>query len=77
MIRNRFQSSYHFLMAEGEGFEPPDAFTSPVFKTGAIDHSANLPNCSAEFGGTIYLCFPIKNSASVPGPECVPMTLPT
>lgn len=30
-------------MAEGQGFEPWDARTSPVFKTGAIDHSATLP----------------------------------
>ena len=27
-------------MAQGEGFEPPEAFTSTVFKTAAIDHSA-------------------------------------
>ena len=25
------------------GFEPTDAFTSPVFKTGAFDHSATSP----------------------------------
>ena len=30
-------------LAEGVGFEPTDACTSPVFKTGAIDHSATLP----------------------------------
>ena len=30
-------------LAEGEGFEPPDPCRSPVFKTGAIDLSANLP----------------------------------
>ena len=30
-------------MAEGEGFEPPEAFTSTVFKTAAIDRSAILP----------------------------------
>ena len=30
-------------MAEGVGFEPTDACASPVFKTGAIDHSATLP----------------------------------
>ena len=35
-----------FLLAEGEGFEPPDPCRSSVFKTDAIDHSANLPcNC--------------------------------
>ena len=32
-----------FLVAEGVGFEPTDACTSPVFKTGALDHSATLP----------------------------------
>ena len=30
-------------LAEGEGFEPPDPCRSSVFKTDAIDHSANLP----------------------------------
>ena len=29
---------------ERRGFEPPDAFTSPVFKTGALNHSATFPN---------------------------------
>ncbi len=27
-------------MAQREGFEPPEAFTSTVFKTAAIDRSA-------------------------------------
>ena len=31
------------LMAEGEGFEPPVPCGTPVFKTGAIDHSAIPP----------------------------------
>ncbi len=30
-------------MAEKEGFEPPEAFTSTVFKTAAFDHSATSP----------------------------------
>ena len=30
-------------LAEGVGFEPTDGCPSPVFKTGAIDHSATLP----------------------------------
>ena len=30
--------------AEGVGFEPTEAFTSPVFKTGAINHSTTFPN---------------------------------
>ena len=29
--------------AESEGFEPPKPFGSTVFKTAAIDHSANFP----------------------------------
>ena len=28
---------------ERRGFEPPDAFTSPVFKTGALNRSATFP----------------------------------
>ncbi len=31
------------LCAESEGFEPPDLLQSTVFKTAAIDHSANSP----------------------------------
>ncbi len=31
------------LSAESEGFEPPDLLQSTVFKTAAIDHSANSP----------------------------------
>ncbi len=30
-------------LAEGVGFEPTDTCASPVFKTGAFDHSATLP----------------------------------
>lgn len=30
-------------MAEGQGFEPWEPLGSPVFKTGAIDHSATPP----------------------------------
>ena len=33
-------------MAESEGFEPPEDFSSTVFKTAAFDHSASSP----EFG---------------------------
>ncbi len=31
------------LVAEKEGFEPPDLLQSTVFKTAAIDHSAISP----------------------------------
>jgi hypothetical protein len=32
-----------FLVAESEGFEPPVPLGTTVFKTAAIDHSANSP----------------------------------
>jgi hypothetical protein len=31
------------LVAEGVGFEPTVAFTTPVFKTGLFDHSSTPP----------------------------------
>ncbi len=34
---------FRFLLAEREGFEPPEAFTSTVFKTAAFDRSAISP----------------------------------
>ncbi len=34
------------LVAESEGFEPPDLLQSTVFKTAAFDHSANSPDKS-------------------------------
>ena len=36
------------FIAEREGFEPPEALTSTVFKTAAIDHSAISPKCSVK-----------------------------
>ncbi len=36
-------------IAEGEGFEPPEALTSTVFKTAAIDHSAIPPDNNSCF----------------------------
>ena len=38
-------------VAEREGFEPPEACTSPVFKTGALNHSTISPyirNCTKD-----------------------------
>lgn len=32
-----------FYSAEKEGFEPPVPLSTPVFKTGAFDHSATSP----------------------------------
>ena len=34
---------------DGEGFEPPEACTSTVFKTAAFDHSATLPRFISMF----------------------------
>ena len=36
-------SADHIKLAERVGFEPTDARTSPVFKTGAFNHSAISP----------------------------------
>ncbi len=38
-VLERFEN----LLAEREGFEPPEAFTSTVFKTAAFDRSAISP----------------------------------
>ena len=32
-----------FTVAEREGFEPPEPFSSTVFKTAVIDHSTTSP----------------------------------
>jgi hypothetical protein len=37
-----------FILAEREGFEPPEAYTSTVFKTAAIDHSAISPGTKVQ-----------------------------
>ena len=42
-------------MAEREGFEPPEALTSTVFKTAAIDHSAISP-IEHDRAGSRVLC---------------------
>jgi hypothetical protein len=39
---------FDFHSAEEEGFEPPDAFTSAVFKTAAFDRSATPPDARGE-----------------------------
>ena len=45
-----FSESYsRVLHAEREGFEPPEALTSTVFKTAAIDHSAISPRNNENF----------------------------
>ena len=40
------------LSAEREGFEPPVPLSTPVFKTGAFDHSAISPWSKSECKGT-------------------------
>ena len=42
-VRLRLQA-----LAEEEGFEPPEALTSTVFKTAALNHSATPPLCSPQ-----------------------------
>ena len=36
-------AGYLYVLAESEGFEPPDLLQSTVFKTAAFDHSASSP----------------------------------
>jgi hypothetical protein len=43
------------VLAEKEGFEPPEAFTSTVFKTAAIDHSAISPPQKYKKNNTVRL----------------------
>ena len=44
------------FVAEGEGFEPPKPCGSPVFKTGAINHSAIPPAIGSYY--TKFRCHP-------------------
>ena len=37
------------FVAEREGFEPPEPFSSTVFKTAVIDHSTTSPICHFNF----------------------------
>ena len=41
--KGRFLAGCYSCFAEREGFEPPEAFTSTVFKTAAFDRSAISP----------------------------------
>ena len=38
-------------LAEREGFEPPVPFSTTVFKTAAIDHSAISPKMECKYKG--------------------------
>ncbi len=42
-LYNKKSSEISLLLAESEGFEPPVPLGTTVFKTAAIDHSANSP----------------------------------
>ena len=42
-IRYTYKSQYKYSFTDREGFEPPEAFTSSVFKTDAINHSTTCP----------------------------------
>lgn len=41
---NAFAAIFTINQVEGEGFEPPVPFGTTVFKTVALNHSANPPN---------------------------------
>ena len=43
------------LFAEREGFEPPEPFSSTVFKTAVIDHSTTSPVCQSLLDGSNVL----------------------
>jgi hypothetical protein len=51
-------------MAEGVGFEPTVGCPTPVFKTGAIDHSATPPLIDCKSLRT--LCFPSGDTCFIP-----------
>jgi hypothetical protein len=60
----------YLLVAEGEGFEPPRAFTLTVFKTAAIVHSAIPPRDLSPHIQSKYTTRGINVSKS-----CLPKTL--
>ena len=53
-------------MAERVGFEPTDAFTSPVFKTGSFNRSDISPNAGLQ---SRELSYHIKSGLSIPFAE--------
>ncbi len=60
-------TGHSVLLAEREGFEPPDLLQSTVFKTAAIDRSAISPGAKVkkiQIGNIIHVsivCIFIKN----------------
>ena len=57
---NQLCRSYLGRAAEGVGFEPTDPGGSPVFKTGALNHSAIPPSClySITYAAIIAVALP-------------------
>ena len=61
-------------LAEGEGFEPPDALTSPAFKAGAFGRSANPPGWGSFCPVTAMV---LGGSASLVRPNSPHLIIPT
>ena len=54
-------------LPEEEGFEPSVAYyTTPVFKTGALNRSATLPEFFCEIVGSISFCEIVGSSRGPP-----------
>jgi hypothetical protein len=51
-------------MAEREGFEPPEDFSSTVFKTAAFGRSATSPNRNLVLGPVVPSFDILKNTGS-------------
>ena len=61
------QELLYFYFAEAGGFEPPVPLTgTPVFKTGAFNHSATPPSCFFNF---YFRLFPVFPPEADPPPE--------
>ena len=61
-VTGRYSNQLNYLInyAEEEGFEPPVACTTPVFKTGPFDHSGtplNLFIYYHDVTNIIYVCY--------------------
>ena len=57
VFANKKAQGFHIpalLLAEDTGFEPADAFTSTVFKTAALNRSANPPRFSLFKQGFVF-----------------------
>ena len=50
---SKLGADFLFSFAEREGFEPPEPFSSTVFKTAVIDHSTISPVFQSDFAGAV------------------------